>query len=128
MTFGEDWGWERLEKRVTASLTLRHRGWQFYRHSCNYTEGTSEKFVGEFIASSGLFRRSHQIRLRPRSANQDDPNAAQRRKNMLRSVEASLKRLNTDFIDLLYLHMWDYTTPVEEVCGRWMTWCGLASC
>jgi aryl-alcohol dehydrogenase-like predicted oxidoreductase len=37
------------------------------------------------------------------------------RKSMLRSVEGSLKRLNTDYIDLLYLHMWDFTTPVEEV-------------
>jgi aryl-alcohol dehydrogenase-like predicted oxidoreductase len=34
---------------------------------------------------------------------------------MVRSVEKSLKRLNTDYIDVLYLHMWDYTTPVEEV-------------
>jgi aryl-alcohol dehydrogenase-like predicted oxidoreductase len=45
-----------------------------------------------------------------------DPNAGgNSRKNMLRSVEASLKRLQTDYLDLLYLHMWDYMTPVEEV-------------
>jgi aryl-alcohol dehydrogenase-like predicted oxidoreductase len=45
-----------------------------------------------------------------------DPNfGGNNRKNLMRSVEASLKRLNTDFIDLLYLHMWDYTTSVEEV-------------
>ncbi|MEM7336119.1 MAG: aldo/keto reductase, partial [Chloroflexota bacterium] len=37
------------------------------------------------------------------------------RKSMMRSVENSLKRLNTDYIDLLYLHMWDFMTPVEEV-------------
>lgn len=34
---------------------------------------------------------------------------------MVRSVEASLNRLGTDYIDLLYLHMWDGTTPVQEV-------------
>jgi aryl-alcohol dehydrogenase-like predicted oxidoreductase len=37
------------------------------------------------------------------------------RKNMVQAVEASLKRLNLDYIDLLWLHAWDFTTPVEEV-------------
>lgn len=46
----------------------------------------------------------------------DDPNSGgNHRKSMLRSVEASLQRLNTDYIDLLYLHAWDFTTPVEEI-------------
>src|SRR4029077_9284330 len=45
-----------------------------------------------------------------------DPNASgNHRKNMLRSVEDSLKRLETDYIDLLYLHVWDKRTPVEEI-------------
>ena len=37
------------------------------------------------------------------------------RKNMVQAVEASLKRLNMEYIDLLWLHAWDFTTPVEEV-------------
>lgn len=37
------------------------------------------------------------------------------RKNMIRSLEGSLKRLNTDYVDLFWLHAWDYLTPVEEV-------------
>jgi len=45
-----------------------------------------------------------------------DPNASgNHRKNMVRSVEQSLQRLQTEYLDLLYLHMWDSTTPVEEV-------------
>jgi aryl-alcohol dehydrogenase-like predicted oxidoreductase len=45
-----------------------------------------------------------------------DPNAGgNHRRAMLRGVEASLKRLNTDSLDLLYLHAWDGTTPIEEV-------------
>jgi len=45
-----------------------------------------------------------------------DPNAGENnRKNLMRSVETSLERLNTDYIDLLYLYMWDYTTSDREV-------------
>jgi aryl-alcohol dehydrogenase-like predicted oxidoreductase len=45
-----------------------------------------------------------------------DPNGGgNSRKNMMKSVEKSLKRLKTDFLDIYYLHMWDYMTPVEEV-------------
>lgn len=50
------------------------------------------------------------------SERKTDPNfGGNHRKNMMRSVEGSLQRLDTDHIDLLYLHMWDYVTPVEEV-------------
>ena len=45
-----------------------------------------------------------------------DPNSGgNHRKSMVQSVETSLRRLNTDCIDLLYLHAWDGTTPVDEV-------------
>ena len=46
----------------------------------------------------------------------DDPNASgNSRKNMVQSLEASLKRLGTDYVDLFWVHAWDFTTPVEEV-------------
>jgi aryl-alcohol dehydrogenase-like predicted oxidoreductase len=45
-----------------------------------------------------------------------DPNAAgNQRKNMMQAVEASLKRLKTDYIDLYWVHIWDQITPIEEV-------------
>src|SRR3546814_12577221 len=45
-----------------------------------------------------------------------DPNASgNHRKNMLQSVDDSLRRLKTDCIDLLYLHVWDRRTPVDEI-------------
>jgi aryl-alcohol dehydrogenase-like predicted oxidoreductase len=45
-----------------------------------------------------------------------DPNSGgAHRKSLFASVEASLRQLNTDYIDLLFLHVWDFTTPVEEI-------------
>lgn len=50
------------------------------------------------------------------SSQADDPNSGgNHRKSMVRSVERSLDRLKTDYLDLLYLHAWDATTPVEEI-------------
>jgi aryl-alcohol dehydrogenase-like predicted oxidoreductase len=45
-----------------------------------------------------------------------DPNAAgNQRKNMMQAVEANPKRLQTDYIDRYWVHMWDQITPVDEV-------------
>ena len=62
-------------------------------------------------ASASSSRRSTRCRMR-----RDDPNAGgNQRKNMVQTLEASLRRLGTDYVDLLWLHMWDGMTPVEEV-------------
>jgi aryl-alcohol dehydrogenase-like predicted oxidoreductase len=118
MTFGEDWGWG-APKEVSRQIFEAYAasGGNFIGTACNYTEGTSEKFVGEFIqADRDYFVVATKYTLRPYSANQLDPNAGgNARKNLMRSVESSLRCLNTDYIDLLYLHMWDFTTPITEV-------------
>lgn len=118
MTFGEDWEWgasKEESRRIFDAYC--DAGGNFIDTACNYTEGTSEKFVGEFVSSDrDYFVIATKFTLRARGENQMDPNAGgNSRKNMIRSVEASLKRLNTEYIDLLYLHMWDYTTSVGEV-------------
>lgn len=115
MTFGNDWGWgaEKNESKKMFDL-FAEAGGNFIDTSNNYTNGTSEKFIGEFTQNDrDHFVIATKYTLTERKS---DPNfGGNHRKNIMRSVEGSLKRLGTDFIDLLYLHMWDYVTPVEEV-------------
>lgn len=115
MTFGNDWGWgaEKAESKKMFDL-FAEAGGNFIDTSNNYTNGTSEKFIGEFMKGD----RDHLVIATKYTLTEHkpDPNfGGNHRKNMMRSVEGSLKRLDTDFIDLLYLHMWDYMTPVEEI-------------
>lgn len=115
MTFGADWGWGagwETSKEIFEAFTKA--GGNFIDTANRYTEGTSEKYTGEFIRQD----RDHFV-LATKYTLFDKTNdlnySGNHRKNMMRSVEASLKRLNTDHIDILYLHAWDFTTPVEEV-------------
>ncbi len=116
MTFGEDWGWGASKEEAQKQFdTFAEAGGNFIDTSVNYTNGTSEKFLGEFTQAD----RDHFViatKYTLTADNQTDPNqGGNSRKNLRHSVERSLKRLQTDFIDLLYLHMWDFMTPVEEV-------------
>lgn len=115
MTFGENWGWGASRDQSQAMWeAFAEAGGNFVDTSNNYTDGSSERFVGAFAAHDrDRWVLASKYTLTERMG---DPNAAgNHRKNMLRSVEASLKRLQTDYLDLLYLHMWDATTPVDEV-------------
>ncbi|MBZ0305661.1 MAG: aldo/keto reductase, partial [Anaerolineae bacterium] len=115
MTFGEDWGWgaSKDESRRIFDAFVEAGG-NFIDTSCNYTDGTSETFIGEFAAGQRermVIASKYSLTMR-----KDDPNGGgNSRKNMMQTVEGSLKRLQTDYLDVLYLHMWDYTTPIEEV-------------
>jgi aryl-alcohol dehydrogenase-like predicted oxidoreductase len=115
MTFGDDWGWgapkDESKKMFDA---FAQAGGNFIDTANNYTNGTSEKFIGEFTKAN----RDHFVIATKYTLNEfaTDPNfGGNHRKNMRRSVEGSLRRLDTDHIDLLWLHMWDGMTPVEEV-------------
>lgn len=115
MTFGDDWGWgaPKDESRKIFDAFVEAGG-NFIDTANNYTNGTSEKFIGEFTRAD----RDHFVLATKYTLNEypTDPNfGGNHRKNMRRSVEGSLKRLDTDHIDLLWLHMWDGMTPVEEV-------------
>lgn len=115
MTFGADWGWgaEEAEARRIFDAYVE-RGGNFIDTANQYTNGSSERLVGRFAEG-----RRDELVIATKytlSTRKGDPNSGgNHRKSMVRSVEDSLKRLNTDYIDLLYLHIWDDTTPVEEV-------------
>ncbi|MFC1662135.1 aldo/keto reductase, partial [Gemmatimonadota bacterium] len=115
MTFGEEWGWGASKKESQRIFdAYATAGGNFVDTANRYTEGTSERFVGEFVAADrGHFVVATKYTLFNREG---DPNAAgNHRKNMVQSLEASLRRLKTDYIDLLWVHAWDFMTPVDEV-------------
>ncbi|MBI3732886.1 MAG: aldo/keto reductase [Chloroflexi bacterium] len=115
MTFGEDWGWGASKEESRAIFDgFANAGGNFVDSASNYTDGSAERFLGEFIATD----RDHFVVATKYSltTRKDDPNfGGNHRKNMVRSLELSLKRLKADYLDLYYLHMWDDMTPVEEV-------------
>src|ERR1700731_4178118 len=115
MTFGDEWGWgSPKDEAEKVYETYREAGGNFIDTANFYTGGTSEKFVGEFIKGH-----RDSVVLATKYSNAvpgNDPNAAgNHRKSMMQALEASLKRLQTDYIDLYWVHIWDGITPVEEV-------------
>jgi len=116
MTFGNDWGWGSSEDESRAIFeTFAEQGGNFIDTANFYTKGTSEKYVGKFVKDErGKWVVATKYSLNT-SENGEVNSFGNHRKNMVQAVEASLKRLNTDYIDLLWLHAWDFTTSVEEV-------------
>jgi aryl-alcohol dehydrogenase-like predicted oxidoreductase len=115
MTFGDEWGWGSPKDEARKVYdAFREAGGNFIDTANFYTNGASESFLGEFIKDH---RQSVVLATKySNAAPGTDPNAAgNQRKNMMQAVEASLKRLHTDYIDLYWVHIWDQITPVEEV-------------
>ncbi len=115
MTFGDEWGWGSAKDEARKVYDgFREAGGNFIDTANFYTNGTSESFLGEFIMDH---RQSVVLATKYSNAAPGiDPNAAgNHRKSMMQAVEASLKRLQTEYIDLYWVHIWDQITPVEEV-------------
>jgi aryl-alcohol dehydrogenase-like predicted oxidoreductase len=121
MTFGDDWDWGADKTTSRAMFDLfANSGGNFIDTANLYTNGTSEKFVGEFVKSDREhFVVATKYTLTPtpnQGIEEHRPNwVGNHRKNMMQAVEKSLKRLDMEYIDMLYVHAWDYTTPVDEV-------------
>lgn len=118
-TFGVNWGPIGSDHEESRKIfdAFAEAGGNFIDTSNRYQEGQSEEYVGEFISSDrDRFIVGSKYTLFDLYTELDNPNGSgSHRKNLIRSVENSLRRLKTDFIDLLYVHIWDPLTPVEEM-------------
>ena len=115
MSFGEAWGIGADRKESHQIINhFSEAGGNFIDTANKYNDGETEEIVGEFVAPD-RDRWVISAKYTLSSAN-GDPNAAgNSRKHMIRSIEDSLRRLKTDYIDLFSVHTWDFATPIEEV-------------
>ncbi len=117
MTFGEDWGWgSSVAESEQIMGRFLERGGNFIDTANVYTKGHSEKIIGDFIGRDRA-RRDRVVIATKFFGNMypGDPNAGGAgRKNIVASCEQSLRRLQTDYIDLYWMHCWDRFTPIEE--------------
>ena len=117
MTFGEDLGWgssvEESRRIIDRFIEL---GGNFIDTANLYTKGHSEKIIGDHIGRDPA-RRDRLVIATKFSGNlyPGDPNGGgSGRKSIVSACENSLRRLQTDYIDLYWLHNWDVHTPIEE--------------
>jgi aryl-alcohol dehydrogenase-like predicted oxidoreductase len=117
MTFGEDWGWGASVKESEAIIDrFLERGGNFIDTANAYTKGHSEKIIGDHIGRHAN-RRDRVVLATKFLSNMylGDPNGGgTTRKAIVQQCENSLRRLQTDYIDLYWMHAWDATTPIEE--------------
>jgi aryl-alcohol dehydrogenase-like predicted oxidoreductase len=116
MTFGPGADWSRSEDEARVVFDAYVEGGGNFIDTANmYTGGESEKIVGRFVAPD---RERFVVATKYANAvpGSGNPNAAgMHRKSLVQSLDASLARLGLDYIDVYFVHWWDFTTPVEEV-------------
>jgi aryl-alcohol dehydrogenase-like predicted oxidoreductase len=117
MTFGEDLGWgtsvEESQSIIDRYIEL---GGNFIDTANFYTKSHSEKIIGDHVGRHAA-KRDRLVIATKFSGNlyPGDPNGGgSGRKSIVRACENSLRRLQTDYIDLYWLHNWDAHTPIEE--------------
>lgn len=114
MTFGTEWGWGADEAACREMYAaFREAGGNFVDTANLYTNGASEEIVGRLVAGE---RDSIVLATKFTMTNHraDLNSGGSHRKSLRRSLEASLRRLGTDHVDVLWVHAWDECTPVEE--------------
>jgi aryl-alcohol dehydrogenase-like predicted oxidoreductase len=115
MTFGTEWGWGTPKdecRRIFDAYV--EAGGNFVDTANFYTGGTSEAWLGEFMSQKRdalVLATKYALVMRP-----GDPNSGgSHRKNLMQSLDASLARLKTSYVDVYWVHAWDFTVPIDEV-------------
>lgn len=117
MTFGEEWGWGASVKDSQAILDrFIDQGGNFIDTANIYTNGHSEQIIGDHIGRHPARRNRAVIATKFFGGMfEGDPNGGgANRKSIMAACEHSLRRLQTDYIDLYWMHAWDWTTPIDE--------------
>jgi len=117
MTFGDDRGWGSSPSEAHSILaSFLDRGGNFIDTANLYTYGHSEKIIGDYFARDGARRQSTVISTKFFCNLQfNDPNGGGAgRKSIMTQLEHSLRRLQTEYVDVYWLHLWDKFTPIEE--------------
>ncbi|RDX43740.1 Aldo/keto reductase [Lentinus brumalis] len=129
MSIGDQWakfGGGAMDKTSSFALLDAYyaAGGNFIDTANSYQDGTSEAFIGEWMETRGI--RDQMVVATKYSANsmrgadwQDVPQKVQyvgnSVKSMTISLEASLKKLRTHYVDIFYVHFWDWETSIEEI-------------
>ncbi len=117
MTFGEDLGWgSSVEESQQIMDRYVEAGGNFIDTANFYTKSHSEKIIGDHLGRHP-HKRDRLVLATKFSGNlyPGDPNGGgSGRKSIVNACENSLRRLQTDYIDLYWLHCWDVNTPIEE--------------
>ncbi|KAL0058541.1 putative aryl-alcohol dehydrogenase aad14 [Marasmius tenuissimus] len=125
MSIGDKWGaLGSMDKEASLKLLDAYfdMGGNFIDTASNYQDETSEAFIGEWAEKRGIRDQLFIATKYSTMYKAGDPNVVQKvnyvgnnTKSMHISVHASMKKLRTNYIDLLYVHWWDYDTSIEEV-------------
>jgi aryl-alcohol dehydrogenase-like predicted oxidoreductase len=115
MTFGAEGGWGAAKDECGRIVeAFAEAGGNFIDTADAYTNGSSEQITGQLVAADRarwVLATKYTVNTRP-----SDPNGGgSHRKHLVQALEASLRRLGTDYLDLYWVHVWDVFTPVEEV-------------
>jgi aryl-alcohol dehydrogenase-like predicted oxidoreductase len=116
MMFGADWEWranadEQDSRKIYESY--REAGGNFVDTANMYADGRSEEILGRLIAAERdavVVATKFTLETSPGNPN----SSGSHRKNLRHSIEGSLRRLATDYVDVLWVHAWDQRTPIEE--------------
>ncbi|KAF9436563.1 hypothetical protein BGZ76_003611 [Entomortierella beljakovae] len=125
MTFGESWNFGN-DKAACKKIfdTYYERGGNFFDTANVYTNGESERFLGEYISdkrSECVVATKYSISTATAhtfagvTPTRNPNSGGNHRKNLVESLDASLKRMGTGYVDILYVHIWEYRTPIYEV-------------